>query len=131
MWICPPPNYIEDLLGNTVEAKRVDAIQVRIFGPKIGIAKGLLMKKASAAHVELPSSMVKVPPSQCCDENWVVIVVNSVFPSQTNRHIGKFHDPNEKDPRVSDLKWLARTHRQIFENVPKAFSGFWSSWEGP
>ena len=104
-----PPNYIEDLLGNTKEAKRVDAIQVRIFGPKIGIAKGVLMKKASAAHVELPSSMVKVPPSQCCDENWVVIVVNSVFPSQTNRHIGKFHDPKEKDPRVSDLQWLEHT----------------------
>lgn len=43
-----PSNYIEDLLGNTAEGKRADSIQVRIFGPNIGIAKGMLVKKASA-----------------------------------------------------------------------------------
>lgn len=105
-----PPNYIEDLLGvNTVEAKRADAIQVRIFGPKIGVAKGLLMKKVSAEKIELPKSMMKVSPSKCCAEDWVVVVVSDVFPSKTNEHIGKFHDPNKKDPLVSYLKGLEYT----------------------
>lgn len=118
-----PPNYIEDLLGNTKEAKRADAIQVRIFGPKIGIAKGLLMKKISAKKIELPPSMVKVSPSKCCNEDWVVVVVSDVFPSKKNENIGNFHDPNEKDPRVSDLKWLEHTTK-FSEMYKRLFRGF-------
>ena len=118
-----PPNYIEDLLGNTVEAKRADSIQVRIFGPKIGIAKGLLMKKMSAKTIELPPSMVKVSPSKCCNEDWVVVVVSDVFPSKKNRDVGKFHDPNEKDPGVSNLKWLEHTVK-FSKMYQRLFQGF-------
>ena len=96
-----PSNYIEDLLGNTTEAKRADSIQVRIFGPKIGLAKGMLVKKASATKIELPRSMVKVPPSKCCEENWVVVVVKDAFPSKKNRSIGSILDPDKKDPSPS------------------------------
>ena len=94
-----PSNYIEDLLGNTTEAKRADSIQVRIFGPKIGLAKGMLVKKASATKIE--RSMVKVPPSNCCEENWVVVVVKDAFPSKKNRSIGSILDPDKKDPSPS------------------------------
>ena len=118
-----PPNYIEDLLGNTVEAKRADSIQVRIFGPKIGIAKGLLMKKMSAKTIELPPSMVKVSPSKCCNEDWVVVVVSDVFPSKKNRDVGKFYDPNEKDPGVSNLKWLEHTVK-FSKMYQRLFQGF-------
>ena len=118
-----PPNFIEDLLRNTAEAKRADAIQVRIFGPKIGVAKGLLMKKVSAEKIELPPSMLKVSPSKCCIEDWVVVVVSDVFPSRKNRDIGKFHDPNEKDPRVSDLKFLENTAK-FSKMYMRLFRGF-------
>ena len=104
-----PPNFIEDLLGNTAEAKKADCIQVRIFGPKIGIAKGLLMKKKSAQKIELPSSMIKVAPSKCCDEDWVVVVVSDVFPSKKNTMLGNFHDPEKSDPSSNSLKWLQDT----------------------
>ena len=81
------------------------------------------MKKASATHVELPPSMVKVPPSQCCDENWVVIVVKNTFPSKINRYIGNFHDPKEKDPGAKDLLWLQRTIN-FSEMYQRLFKGF-------
>ena len=104
-----PSSYIEDLLGNTAEAKRADAIQVRIFGPKIGLAKGMLVKKASATKIELPRSMIKVPPSKCCEEKWVVVVVKDAFPSKKNQSIGITLDPDKGDLSPSASEELKQT----------------------
>ncbi len=118
-----PPNYIEDLLGNTAEAKKADCIQVRIFCPKIGIAKGLLMKSPSATKIEIPESMVKVPPSQSCNEDWVVVVVTDVFPSKKNNIIGSILDPNKKDPTPKTLRDLQHTAK-FSEMYQRLFRGF-------
>ena len=97
------------MLGNTAEAKRADAIQVRIFGPKIGLAKGMLVKKASATKIELPRSMIKVPPSKCCEEKWVVVVVKDAFPSKKNQSIGITLDPDKGDLSPSASEDLKQT----------------------
>ena len=49
-----------------VQASRVDAIQVRIFIPSMGIFKGVLMKKeiVEGALIQLPQSMQKVLASK-------------------------------------------------------------------
>ena len=101
-----PPNFIEDLLGNTAEASRTDAIQVRIFGPRVGVCKGMLVKKQTKENmIELPPSMIKVPPSLSCDEDWAVVVVSDVFPSKRNQEISNFNDPRGKDPTGNQLRW--------------------------
>jgi len=92
------------LIGNTA-----DAIQVRIFGPKIGIAKGLFVKKASATKFQLPSSMVKVPPSRTCSDDWVCVVVKDTLPSRKNITIGALLDPDLSGPSASALKDLEKT----------------------
>ena len=45
--------------------------------------------------------MVKVPPSKCCKENWVAVVVKDAFPSKKNQSIGNILDPDKKDPSPS------------------------------
>ena len=79
------------------------------------------MKKMSAKNIELPPSMVS--PSRCCNEDWVVIVIKNVFPSKKNWKTGNFHDPNEKDPSVSQLKWLKRT-AEFSDMYQRLFRGF-------
>ena len=82
---------------------------MRIFGPKIGLAKGMLVKKASATKIELPQSMVKVPPSKCCEENWVIVVVKGVFPSKKSQSIGIILDPDKRDLSPSASEELKKT----------------------
>jgi len=85
--------------------KSYDAMQVRIIGPKVGLAKGMLLKKRGITCIQLPSSMLKVPPSKTCTETWVAIVVNNVFPSEGNNLMGRFLDPDAKDVTKS---WKGR-----------------------
>jgi len=96
---------------------------VRIFGPGVGIVKGLLMKKPSATKIEIPSSMVKVPPSQSCNEDWVVVVVTDVFPSKKNNTIGSILDPAKKDPTPKTLRDL-QNGAKFSEMYQRLFRGF-------
>ncbi|KAL7546948.1 hypothetical protein ACHAWF_010266 [Thalassiosira exigua] len=72
-----------------------DAIQVRIIGPNLGLAKGMLLKKRGITRIQLPKSMMKALPSDTCDENWAAIVVKNAFPSEENKSLGRFLDPEE------------------------------------
>ena len=69
----------------------------------------MLVKKASATKIELPRSMVKVPPSKCCEENWVVVVVKDAFPSKKNQSIGITLDPDKGDLSPSASEDLKQT----------------------
>ena len=92
--------FLEEMLGDNVFAKRIIAIQVRLFAPSIGIFKGMLCKKKipSGPLIQLPSSMQKVGPSITnSSDNKVFLLVNKngVHPNQTNQYIGRLL--NSKD----------------------------------
>jgi RNA dependent RNA polymerase len=83
-----PPHFIQRWLGNHAVGKRTFALQVRVFGSKIGIGKGVLMVKPGIERIQLPPSMVKVGPSHLDGQDTAVILVNTngVFPFPAHRH---------------------------------------------
>ena len=46
-----------------------DAMQVRIVGPNVGIAKGMILKKQGISTIQLPESMRKVEQSHVCNDD--------------------------------------------------------------
>ena len=75
--------------------KSCDAIQVRIVGPQLGLAKGMLLKKRGISHIQLPKSMMKAPPSATCTDTWAAVVITNVFPSVENQNLGRYLDPDK------------------------------------
>mmetsp|Transcript_5833 Transcript_5833/g.7167 ORF Transcript_5833/g.7167 Transcript_5833/m.7167 type:complete len:1037 (-) Transcript_5833:125-3235(-) len=94
----------------------ITAVQVRIFAPKLGIFKGMLMLKNGIDKIQLPTSMRKVPPSIKKNSNdWVYFLINETFPSNSNKYMGRQLDPREKEPPPSSedgKKDLAKSLRE-------------------
>jgi hypothetical protein len=86
-----PRSYIERFLGQSIKGKRTFCIQVRVFCPRLGIFKGMLMEKPGIDCIQLPLSMQKVGPSlsATCSNDRAALVVSDVFPSETSRKIAK------------------------------------------
>jgi hypothetical protein len=106
-------NFLVELLGSNTAAKRACAIQVRIFAPKLGIFKGVLVKKkvaSGAPPIELPPSMLKVGPSQVPDNQVkdkaiLLITKNGVHPFSTNEMVGRLLNGTGTTPTFrKDLK---------------------------
>ena len=104
--------FLEEIMS-TVEGmpqkacRDVVGIQVRIIVPKMGIFKGMLCRKRidnGDAPIQLPLSMMKVPPSNHCDAvNGATLVVckNGIHQRRgtANHYIGKYLDAkNEESP---------------------------------
>lgn len=98
-----------------------DAIQVRLVGPNLGIAKGMLLKKRGITKIQLPSSMIKAPESQTCHDNWVAVVVKTVFPSKENNSLGRLLDPNAQEPCKS---WREEDKRPLSTMYQRMLIGF-------
>jgi RNA dependent RNA polymerase len=83
-----PAHYIQRWLGNHAVGKRTFALQVRVFAPRIGVGKGVLMVKPGIDKIQLPPSMMKVGPSHLDGHDTAVILVNTngVFPFPAHRH---------------------------------------------
>jgi len=97
-----------DLLGNNTFASRAICIQVRIFIPKKGVYKGMLMKKkiVSGAKILLPESMKKIPASTesgISDEGCLLVTQAGVDPSANNESVGRLPsiDQDSSGPPVS------------------------------
>ena len=65
------------------------AVQIRAFGPRIGIVKGMLVRKPGISTIQLPPSMVKVGPSRhvdidVSDGDWVSLIIKNEHPSSNN-----------------------------------------------
>ncbi|CAJ1959026.1 unnamed protein product [Cylindrotheca closterium] len=89
-------------------ARRVAAIQVRLFIPSMGVFKGMLVKKRvrNGAPIELPCSMQKVLKSthpQRFDGACILICRNKVHPSpgSANEYIGRNFDGANPPPLKS------------------------------
>jgi len=71
---------LEKICGDKV-GTNIFALQVRIFSPQLGFIKGMLMLKDKVSNIEIPPSMIKVPPSTISNDNWVYFLVCGIFPS--------------------------------------------------
>ena len=92
---------LESLLGDNKYARTTVAIQVRIFSPRFGIFKGMLMRKQGIQGIELQPSMLKVGPSLTnseSDDAIMVICKAGRSPSKPNEYIGRLIDPHLTPP---------------------------------
>jgi len=120
------PKLFDELFGMSRPSKRKDSFQVRIFGPCVGIAKGMLIKKIGITKIQLPPSMIKVPPSKVSDGGtWVSLIATSAQPSRSSEYLGRKLDPDAKDPPKASMdpsKWRLREMYQrliVGLGVPK------------
>lgn len=112
-----PIKFFEDHFGKS--AQSIGAIQVRIFGPKIGWYKGMLMKKPGIDRIELPPSMRKVEKSKLKKSpDWVVLVIHASFPSEQCTMMGRAQNPHLKDPTS---RWAEKNLKCLDES-----SMFWN-----
>ena len=94
--------------------KNSDSIQVRIIGPTVGMAKGMLLKKRGITSIQLPTSMIKAPPSEICSENGVTFIIKNEFPSEENKQMGRFLDP---DAIQANKSWLTKEYRKPLSSM--------------
>eukprot|EP00439_Symbiodinium_sp_Y106_P066823 s80_g10.t4 len=108
-----PQELLYELVAGRPHASSITSIQVRIFGPRLGVLKGLLTLRRSLGQgrsenalaqlhfsegstgqrniqkIQLPPSMRKVGPSKVCSDEFVYVVVTQAFPSSTSVELAK------------------------------------------
>ena len=89
---------LTQLLGGSNPDKQI-AVQVRIFSPKLGVFKGMLMRKRGIDKILLPISMRKVPRSAINSEDWACVIVRAAFPSRSCVQMGRV--VNDRAPNNS------------------------------
>ena len=68
--------------------EKIFAVQVRIFCPALGWAKGMLMQKPSIIKIQLPCSMIKVPKTRATDcSHDAYLLVKNAFPNAASKAI--------------------------------------------
>eukprot|EP00435_Cladocopium_sp_Y103_P047371 s776_g13.t2 len=97
----------EHLGTRTEKFKAATSVQVRIFGARVGVLKGVLTLKEGIEKIQFAkemegfeqfrlgrrsrrNSMQKVGPSRISSDDKVWVVVTKVFPSSTGLQIGKW-----------------------------------------
>lgn len=69
--------------------QQTTSLQVRVFGPRVGVLKGVLTLKPGIQGIQYPASMEKVGPSRSSEADWITVVVCKVFPSDPSFKIAK------------------------------------------
>jgi len=65
------------------------ALQIRAFGPSIGVIKGVLMRKPGITKIQITPSMLKVPRSAVCNDAWASLIIANEHPFTNNRCVGR------------------------------------------
>ncbi len=78
-----PDGYFDDWGLGT----HCDSVQVRIVAPRLGLIKGMLCKKKEIAKIQIPESMIKVSPSEVCDDGYATGKFTFFFPCGLIRDI--------------------------------------------
>lgn len=100
--------------------RKYDSIQVRVIGPNIGLAKGMLLVKDGISKIQLPQSMIKAPPSNTSDETWVAIIMKNVFPCEKNIQLGRYLHPDDD----ACNSWKKQKHKELSEMYQRMLLGF-------
>lgn len=102
--------FLQNLLGNTVDARRSIALQVRMIIPALGIFKGVLMRKRrrmdtqdeTYCPIQLVPSMRKVPasrhPDALVNEAVLIVTQTGFHPHPRNHMIGRLLNPQHENP---------------------------------
>ncbi|KAL9188528.1 hypothetical protein ACHAXT_006906 [Thalassiosira profunda] len=111
-----PKSFVHKFLGDHAVGKRTFAIQVRVYSPRLGVFKGMLLEKRGITKIQLPTSMMKVGPSSQSRDDWAVLTMTSigVFPSATNVTIANIRQSG-KIPKSFTAK--SRKPSPMIENV--------------
>ena len=119
-------DLLKELLGNDSLARKAICIQCRLFIPRKGVYKGMLMKKKieSGAKILLPESMKKIPAStesDVSDKGCLLVTLAGVDPSSNNEYIGRLPciDPNAKKepPKSFQPKKLGKMLLRLFKSL--------------
>lgn len=104
------PMFLQDILGHS-KGSRTNSIQVRLFIPRKGIYKGMLMKKVmdpgSPVKVHLPESMKKVSASKCPRSEYGSICIckdGGIDPSKPCIILGDLYSRNFKKKTLENGK---------------------------
>mmetsp|Transcript_10202 Transcript_10202/g.22683 ORF Transcript_10202/g.22683 Transcript_10202/m.22683 type:complete len:1127 (-) Transcript_10202:57-3437(-) len=100
--------------------RNFDSIQVRLIGPKIGLAKGMILVKDGITNIQLPPSMIKAPPSEACDKTWVAVVIKNIFPCERNVQLGRYLHPDED----ACNSWKKNKQKELSEMHQRMLIGF-------
>ena len=104
------------------EALRLVAVQVRAIGPKVGVSKGMLMRKPGITKIQLTPSMIKVGPSRRADAaDWVALVVKLEMPFEAHRLMERVLKGDKLS--TSQKKLLAEKVAFDKEMVPRLWTG--------
>lgn len=96
------------------------AVQVRIFGPRLGVYKGMLCRKPGIHSIQLTPSMRKVPPSVSNSDDWVCVVVIRSCPSSTCVDMGRYFAGDAVRPSFRAKPLCAMVSRLLITlGVPK------------
>ncbi|CAE7657210.1 unnamed protein product [Symbiodinium microadriaticum] len=98
-----PQELLYGLVAGRPNADRITSIQVRIFGPRLGVLKGMLTLRRNIQKIQLPPSMRKVGPSKVCSDEFVYVVVTQTFPSSTSFELAKCLLGTEKRQAMQSL----------------------------
>lgn len=98
-----PQELLYGLVAGRPNADRITSIQVRIFGPRLGVLKGMLTLRRNIQKIQLPPSMRKVGPSKVCSDEFVYVVVTQTFPSSTSFELAKCLLGTEKRQATQSL----------------------------
>ncbi|KAL7552434.1 hypothetical protein ACHAWF_015675 [Thalassiosira exigua] len=112
--------FPEGFFDKFKRSSKYDAMQVRIVGPNLGLAKGMLLKKQGITRIQLPESMIKAPPSDSSDESWVAVVVKNMYPSESNSLFRRFLDPEEDAPP----KWIEEKKKPLSDMYRRMLRGY-------
>jgi RNA dependent RNA polymerase len=113
-----PEDLVSELAATQCQANNVDSEQVRCIGPPIGVAKGMLLKKVGITKIQIPPSMRKALPSRKNkNEQWVYLITKGVYPTKPNTNIGRYLDPESKDPPKSFMERPAKRLSDMYFNL--------------
>lgn len=93
---------------------------MRIIGPNLGLAKGMLLSKPGITRIQIPSSMLKAPASNTCNDSWLAVVVKNLFPSEENSQMGRFLDPDADAAK----SWLEKDRKPLSKMYRRMIIGF-------
>lgn len=101
--------FLEEILG-VARGSRTNCVQVRLFIPRKGVYKGMLMKKSMDPNrpirIQLPESMKKVPASKCPGSEYgsICICKAGIDPSEPCVHLGNLYSRHFKKKNIEKGK---------------------------
>ena len=90
--------FISDEMCARLAGPDAVAVQVRVFAPRLGVFKGMLMRRHGVRRIQLTPSMRKVGPSPLAaddgggagrDDGWATLIVKQCHPTMANAALSR------------------------------------------